>query len=268
MLSRHYAKLRTLAAIIPDFTSMTLYDRYINGETELVYKDIYKLGEDSFLVTNFADIEKVLTETFERVAHNLDIIYKELININYCFKTDIKFNFERPLIKPLSDTDKLLAKLDKSLRPFGFVPISLKMFYKIVGACNFGWDYETNDDCIWQCADPIQITSLDDLVSEVTGEDILDDLKECYEIEGFVGLPLSADYLHKDNISGGQPYSLQLTSTPSIDGQFLYEEHNTTFINYLRICFDNCGFSKIMNPEYKNDYQTFFDKVRPQLKQI
>ncbi len=247
---------------------MTLYDRYINGETETVYNDIYKLGKDAFLETNFADTEKVLTETFERVSFNLGIIYKELKNTNYCFKTDFEFNFERPLIKPLVDTDNLLAKLDKSLRPFGFVPISLKMFYKIVGACNFGWDYETNEDFIWQCADPIQIASLDDLVSEFTDQNTLDDLKECYEDDGFVALSLSADYLHKDNISGGQPYSLQITSAPSIDGQFLYEEHNTTFINYLRICFDNCGFSRITNPKYKNDYQTFFDKVRPQLKRI
>jgi hypothetical protein len=247
---------------------MTLYDRYLSGETKTVYEEIYKLGEDAFLETNFADIEKVLTETFERVAFNLDIIYKELTNINYLFKTDFEFNFERPLIKPLTDTDKLLTRLDKSLRPFGFVPLSLKMFYKIVGACNFGWDYETNEDFIWQCADPIQITSLDDLFSEVADDDNLDDLKDNYEDDGFVSLQLSADYLHKDNISGGQPYSLQLTSTPSIDGQFLNEEHNTSFINYLRICFDNCGFSRIANQEHNNEYQAFFDKVKPQLKQI
>ena len=152
---------------------MKLYDRYKIGETETVYEDIYKLGGDAFLESNFADIEKVLTETFERVAYNLDIIYKELTNINYLFKTNFEFNFERPLIKPLADTDKLLSRLDKSVRPFGFVPLSLKMFYKIVGACNFGWDYETNEDFIWQCADPIQITSLDDLVSEFTDQHTL-----------------------------------------------------------------------------------------------
>lgn len=241
---------------------------YLSGETETVYNDIYKLGKDAFDLNNIADIEKVLTETFERVAYNLDIIYKELTDINYLFKTAFEYNFERPLIKPLADTDKLLARLDKSVRPFGFVPISLKMFYKIVGACNFSWDYETNEDFIWQCADPIQITSLDDLVSEVTDEDNLNDLKEYYKDNGFTSLQLSADYLHKDNISGGEPYSLQLTSIPSIDGQFLYEQHHTTFINYLRICFDNCGFSRITNPEYDNDYQAFFDKVRPQLKRI
>ena len=247
---------------------MTFYDRYINGETETVYADIDKLGQDAFLSDNFADIEKVLTETFERVAFNLDIIYQELLTINYLFKSEFDFNFEKPLIKPLPDTDKLLMKLDKSLKPFGFVPLSLKIFYKVVGACNFAWDYDNNEDFIWTCADPIQITSLDDLVLEVTDKDNLLDLKDYFEEDGFVALELSADYLHKDNISGGQPYSLKLTDKPSIDGQLLYEENDTTFINYLRICFDNCGFSRITNPDNNNDFQAFFDRVKPKLREI
>jgi hypothetical protein len=247
---------------------MTFYDRYINGETETVYTDIDKLGQDAFLPDNFADIEKVLTVTFERVAYNLEIIYQELLKINYQFKTEFKFNFEKPLIKPLNNTDKLLTKLDKSLNAFGFVPLSLKIFYKVVGACNFAWNYEINEDFIWNCSDPIQITSLDDLVSEVTDKDYLLDLKDYFEEDGFVSLELSADYLHKDNISGGQAYSLKLTEKPSIDGQLLYEEHDTTFINYLRICFDSCGFSRITNANHNNDFQAFFDNVKPRLKKI
>ncbi len=247
---------------------MTFYDRYLTGESEKVYDDIYKLEQDAFLPENIADIEKVMTETFERVSYNLDIIYKELSDIHYLFKSDFKHNFERPIVKPLADTEKLLASLDKSVRPFGFIPISLKMFYRIVGACNFGWDYETTEDFLWQCADPIQITRLDNLVSEISSSGNLEDLKDSFEEDGFVSLPLSADYLHKDNISGGQSYSIQLTDKPSIDGQFLYEEHNTTFISYLRICFENCGFSRITNPEYNNDYKKFFTNVRPQLKKI
>ena len=247
---------------------MTLYDRYINGQTEHVYKDILAFGQDAFLPSNFPDIEKVLTETFQRVSFNLDIIYSELKNLNYSFLTEFEYNFQRALIKPLADTEKLLTKLDSAVTLFGFVPLSLKMFYKIVGACNFCWNYKNNEDSIWQCADPIQITSIDDVVAEMTNRDFLSDLQESYEEDGFVALQLSADYLHKDNISGGMPYSLKLTAKPSIDGQFLYEEHDTTFVNYLRICFDNCGFSRITNPEYDNDYQAFFNKVKPQLKPI
>lgn len=247
---------------------MTLYDRYINGQTEQVYQDISALGQDAFLPANLPDIENVLSETFQRVSYNLDIIYSELKNMKYLFKTEFEYNFQRPLISPLADTEKLLTKLDTAVRPFGFVPLSLKMFYRIVGACNFGWDYDTNEEYIWQFADPIQITSLDDVVAEVTDKDYLSDLTGYYEEDGFVSLQLSADYLHKDNTSGGPAYSLKLTEKPSVDGQFLNEEHDTTFINYLRICFDNCGFSRIANPHYDNDYQAFFDKVKPQLKPI
>jgi len=247
---------------------MTFYDRYINGETEKVYQDIYSLGQDAFLPDNLPDIEKVLTETFRRVTYNLDIIYSELRNINYLFKTEFEYNFQRPLIKPLADTEKLLRKLENAVGPFGFVPLSLKMFYRIVGACNFGWDYDTNEEYIWQFADPIQVLSLDDVVNEVTDEDYLNDLNGSYEGDGFVSLQLSADYLHKDNTSGGPAYSLKLTESPSVDAEFLNEEHGTTFINYLRICFDNCGFSRIAYPENGNDFQTFFAKVKPQLKPI
>ena len=247
---------------------MTLYDKYINGQTEQVYQDIYALGQDAFLPSNFNDIEKVLTETFERVAYNLDIIYAELKNIKYLFKTDFEYNFQRPLVKPLPYTEILLQKLEDAVRPFGFVPLSLKMFYRIVGACNFGWNYDVSEDNIWQYADPIQIGILDDIVAEVIDESYLTELTECFEKDGFVSLQLAADYFHKDNTSGGPAYSLKLTEIPSIDAEFLNEEHDTTFINYLRICFDNSGFSRIANPENGNDFQAFFDKVSPLLKRI
>jgi len=139
---------------------MTFYERYINGETEEVYKDIYALGQNAFSSNNLHDVEKVLTETFQRVAYNLEVIYSELKNINYLFKTNFEYNFQRPLIKPLINTDELLMKLENGINSFGFVPLSLKMFYKIVGACNFGWDYATNEDYIWPGADPIQIRPL------------------------------------------------------------------------------------------------------------
>ncbi len=188
---------------------MTLYARYINGQTEQVYKDIYTLGQDAFLPTNLPDIEKVLTETFERVVYNFDIIYSELKHINYLFRSEPKYNFERPLHKPLSNTNILLEKLDNAVRPFGFVPLSLKFFYKIVGGVNFVWDYKTNVDFMWEMADPIQITSLDAVVQEVTDEWWQEYILPYIDDENFGNafLNLAADYLHKDNISGGQAYT-------------------------------------------------------------
>jgi hypothetical protein len=48
----------------------------------------------------------------------------------------------------------------------------------------------------------------------------------------------------------------------------LFDDVETTFINYLRLSFDNCGFMKIAYPEHNNDYTTFFNVVKLQLKKI
>src|SRR5450432_80736 len=98
---------------------MTLYERYIIGQTNQVYQDIYALGQDAFLPANLPDIEKVITETFQRVSYNLDIIYSELKNIDYLFPKEFEYNFLRPLIKPSPDTETLLRNLEKAVSPFG-----------------------------------------------------------------------------------------------------------------------------------------------------
>lgn len=247
---------------------MTLYRRYLNGETNTVYDAIAKLGPKAFDPAHYADIQQVLAETFDRVAYNLEVIYEELVNMNYLFRKEYRSSFERPLTKPFDDTEQLLEKLELAVKPFGYVPESLKMFYRKVGGCNFGWDYDTNEDYFWEYADPIQVAALDDLVDEVTDPDWQEDMRQYFEEDQIAFLELAADYYHKDNASGGPPYSMQITPRPSIDGLFLNEEHNTTFIDYLRITFDNCGFSRITHPACANDYQELLAKVKPRLLKI
>ena len=250
---------------------MSFHDRYINGEDgRSVYNEIYNLGQQAFDDDHFVDIQNVLTETFSRVNSNLDIILAELRQINYAFKTEFKYNFERPVLKPLSNTNDLLLKLENIVKDFGQIPYSLKLFYKIVGACNFGWDYNNRPEILWEGADPIQICSLDDIVSEVSSDDWREYTYELIEQDESHPpcLELAPDYLHKDNVSGGLPYAIQLTKESCIDSLFLNESHATTFIDYLRICMENCGFSRITEFSHDDDYQNFFEKVRPQLKMI
>ena len=240
---------------------MTLLEKYKNGEMKEVYAEIQKMGQDAFMPENFPEVEAVLIETFERVAYNLEVIYSELKNINYVF-------YDRPYHKPLPNTDKLLKKLDKAVKDFGFVPLSLKYFYKIVGGVDFAWNYNKEKIVPWELADPIQIRSLDELVSYVTDEDWKEGILDYIDDEedyGYAFLELSADDLHKDNISGGSPYSLKIEEMPTVDSDFVNEPHNTTFIDYLRICFDYCGFPG--NPD-NEDYRELAAKVRPKLKQI
>ena len=250
---------------------MNFYNRYIRGEDgRSIYDDIDDLGPEAFTDKHFDDVQKVMVETFNRVAFNLGVIYSELKNINYAFKTEFQTNSDKPLLAPLPNTDELLYKLDSETKDFGQIPYSLMLFYKIVGSCNFGWDYEKRPDLIWQYADPIQIISLDDLVAYVSDDDWKEYLNEILEDDDsqYPCIELAADYYHKDNVSGGAPYSIHLTEEQCIDSLFLNEPNETTFINYLRICMENCGFSKITEPENKNDYKAFFEKVKPQLKKI
>lgn len=160
---------------------MTLYERYVDGQFKQVYEDINALGQDAFLPERLIGIEKVLEETFQRVAYNLDVIYSELKNIQYPFKTEFEYNSQCPLVKPLPNMEALLMQLENIVQPFGFVPLSLKMFYRIVGACNLSWDYETNDVPIWKLADPLQIFSLDDVVAEMADENYVNDMQEYYD---------------------------------------------------------------------------------------
>jgi hypothetical protein len=249
---------------------MTFLERYIAGDTELVHEEIRNLGSKAFTVEFKSDVDKVLSETFRRVAYNLEIIYNELLKIGYQFKTEFAYNFEKPLHQPLENTESLLLEIDKAVSPFGYVPLSLKYFYKIVGAVNFAWDYETNEDLIWELADPIQIASIDSVAIEVTDKYWLEDIQQYVDDEDFgcAFINLSADYLHKDNISGGQQYAIEIPKTRSVDSKFMNEPNNTTFINYLRICFERSGFPGIKMAESMKGFKEFSDEVKSKMKKI
>ncbi|MBK7307649.1 MAG: hypothetical protein IPI88_11865 [Chitinophagaceae bacterium] len=135
------------------------------------------------------------------------------------------------------------------------IPLSLEYFYRIVGSCNFCWDWESNPDIPWEGADPIDIPPITTLLSDLIYDD--------YDRDDIL---LGGDYLQKDNVSGSC-YNIQLTPSVSVDSLFLHENWDIPFIEYLRITFDNCGFSMADQSDY-DDLDTFCDRVRPLLKEI
>lgn len=222
-----------------------------------MYNEIYALSDRAFDPENFEMIGPVIRETFVRLAYNLQLIKQELDKINYQFIPAPRHDFEKPLTPPHPDVESLLKKLKTMVAPGGHIPLSLEYFYRIVGSCNFCWDYKTDPDIRWESADPIDIPPIQDLL-EMAGE--------VAEDEDFLeeGILISGDYLQKDNISGST-YNLVLTPTPSID--CLITGWDIPFIEYLRLTSSNCGFT--MAPE--TDYQSLNDfckKLRPQLLDI
>ncbi|MFT3678877.1 MAG: hypothetical protein QM791_01315 [Ferruginibacter sp.] len=238
---------------------MGLFERYLNGETESVYEDIYKLESEAFNSGVFPEVESVLIETFRRVRFNLEIIYKELLLEDYLFTSPVEFDWQKPLTDPDPGTEELLLEIKDKLGKNGDIPISLQYFYRQIGSCNFCWDYKMNDDIPWECADPVDIPPLRNLI------EIIDEYGTDYEF-GEEGILIAGDYYTKDNISGSA-YSIQITNGKKVDSLLIHKEWNIPFINYLRITFQNCGFSRADRLEYES-LNSFCERIRPKLKQI
>lgn len=231
---------------------MTLLERYLKGDTEKVYTEIYSLGQDAFKPDYFSQIDLILTETFKRVAFNLAIIYNELKASNYQFVSNIKYDWQRPLLPPDPNTDQLISVLKSKTKNGGHIPLSLEYFYRIVGSCNFCWDWETKPDIPWEGVDPIDIPPLKDILKMVDDD---------YDNEDIL---ITGDYLQKDNVSGSS-YNIELTSIASVDSLFL--GWDIPFIEYLRLTLENCGFSRADECNY-DSLNSFCNSVRPQLKKI
>ncbi|WP_254086608.1 hypothetical protein [Dawidia cretensis] len=105
-------------------------------------------------------------------------------------------------------------------------------------------------------------------MTHVTTDDWKEEMAELREYGEVPSLELSADYYHKDNVSGGPAYVLTLSQLPSVDGRFLNEEHETTLINYLRIVFMNGGFGRIEDAQRTESFQQFYDRVKPKLTMV
>ena len=234
---------------------MTLLDRYLKGETTEVYNEICTLGQEALSPINFIQTDLILKETFKRVKFNLDIIYRELNNISYQFVSNIHHDWQKPLLPPDPNVDLLLSEVKSKIKNGGQIPLSLEYFYKIVGSCNFCWDWESNSAIPWEGADPIDIPPITTLLSDLIYDD--------YDRDDIL---LSGDYLQKDNVSGSC-YNIQLTPLLSVDSLFLHENWDIPFIEYLRITFDNCGFSMADQSDY-DDLDAFCNRVRPLLKKI
>ena len=243
---------------------MSFYQRYLNGEHSQVYNDIAKLRQKAFLPEALEEIDRLLTETFRRVWHNAHTVAYTLPQFGY------RFNRWRSSVvtPPLPDSDGYTRRLAQTVQPFGFVPLSLQYFYRIVGEINFIWDYDGYPEIPWEYADPLCVFGIDSVLAEVENEDggWLECAREmrAENPKCPIGLVFSPDDYHKDNVSGGNPYEIALSPKPGVDGKVLYAPQNIPFTDYLRHIFANGGFgSRVDVPEFQDYLQTVLPKLLP-----
>lgn len=212
-------------------------ERYLNGEHEAVWQELLTLGALDHESAVFLDVYAVAQETMSRAKHNVLTIISRLEDIAYQFALP-----EQVHTSPASDAGENLQKLVSHAGP---LPLSLQAWYEIVGGvCLMG-----NHEKLAFFSSPIasyppQIYS-DPLVvfpiQAAIGSIDLDqgDIQE--NSSGEFLIPIAPDAYHKANISGGAPYEIRLPCS-DVDTILLNEWQDTTFVNYLRICFQWGGF--------------------------
>ncbi len=220
-----------------------LLERYRQGDCERVWEELYALGPAVRRGDLYPDAEAVAMETMRRVCHNIELLIPRLEELGYEFgyawmeeenpTADATWIAEQParFTPPPSAISEQIQRFEEQA---GLMPLSLRAFYREVGGVNFvgrhpAWEqlFEAHR------THGIVPSNLDPLV--VWGFELIDQYYESLDEESPFQLPIAADYELKYDISGAGPYWIEMPDAAA-DVLLLGEWHQTTFVNYLRIC--------------------------------
>jgi|SRR3954452_22098297 hypothetical protein len=206
---------------------MDYLQRYQNGEYELVWDELQALGSAVRQPPHDSQAREVAVETMRRVRHNCELIVSRLRKLGYVFGTypdgSKGYYTQGPLVPPSAATRAGIAELEERV---GTLPLSLAAFWQEVGSIDLVGMHPA-----WPAGlDPLVVYEPDGAMSE------LDDWEANAEGGGPAQLraPLAPDELHKDNVSGGECYSVALPDA-NADFVLLHERHNMRFVPYLRM---------------------------------
>jgi len=123
----------------------------------------------------------------------------------------------------------------------GPIPLSIRACYETIGTVNFLGHHpalERRDADQWDALpDALVIFPIDSLIDDC--RERLEDPEWDHDLP--LDLPIAPDILHKADISGGGPYGVYVPDGAA-DAPLREEWHETSFVNYLRICFRWGGF--------------------------
>lgn len=214
-------------------------DRYQRGQRAAVWTEMISLGtwtrNDA---ESRADAQQVAALTMQRARYNVEVLIGELSTAGYQFDPPPGQQVFQP------PHPHIAAELDELETEVGVLPLALRAWYEQVGQVNLVGAHPAwpNDE-------------LDPLVVDAPIEFIRSEFHEWQEVRGTAWsqdraftIDIAPDRLHKADISGGPPYGVTIPND-GIDGLVLFEEHQTTFSNYLRIAFRWAGMPGLSRPD-------------------
>jgi hypothetical protein len=225
------------------------YDRYLQGAYQEVYDELLAMQEQVFDEPIYAEALAVAREMMRRVRHNVELLIPRLEEMDYDFGAGFfdeedspelveQIMEDAPIFRPPDEnTPEQVARLERLV---GSLPLALKCWYEEVGSVNLiglfsdvgGQEVQYRDGPVW---DPLCVYSIELALKMVTSH-----LDARVWHPGST-LSLSPDRYFKYGYGGSGAYSIQLPCR-AFDAPLLLEEHQTTFVNYLRICLRWGGF--------------------------
>ena len=226
---------------------MNYLERYRNGEYVQVWDELRALGPAVRKEPHYSQARDVAAETMRRVRRNCELLVDRLNSMGYVFGTypdgSTGYYTEGPLVALDKEKRSAMVQLEREAGP---LPISLVAFWQEVGLVDFvGMKPEWPDGL-----DPLVVIGPDGAQAmlyeedrdEYEDDDDENDDSDEYEEDdedddsaaGEWFAALAPDDLHKDNVSGGDPYGVALPNA-SADFVFLNESHDLPFVSYLRL---------------------------------
>ncbi|MCM3874414.1 MAG: hypothetical protein ND895_27300 [Pyrinomonadaceae bacterium] len=183
-------------------------------------------------------------EMMRRTRGNLEVLHKRLLALGYRFS-----NPESALLEPDAEVEASIAFLEENI---GKVPLALSSFYRVVGCVDFTGGHPEWEGC--EYPDPIVVDPVAYSVSEA--QEFLElESPNDYTISnsGIFRIPIAPDYYHKEDVSGGLWYGIEVPNENE-DPELLEEWHHTTFVGYLRLCFEWGGFPGLGRDETRHSW--------------
>jgi hypothetical protein len=257
---------------------LTYLERYLAGEREAVWAELTARGSAIGDEPLAADAQAVARETMRRARANVELVAQRLTALGYRFVSDVLGKAPTPYVPPSAESLAVLRDLQAQ---HGALPLSIQMWYEVVGAVDFmgvypclsvyegmgaqGYvDFTMGGERIrlrsdspfyvfsarpfLESGDPNAGTCSDPLVVWPCHEALVDEAEpeEPDESGGeariVYSLGFAPDALHKANVSGGDGPHIDF-GAPCMDASLRGDDwEGVPFISYLRTAFAWGGF--------------------------
>jgi hypothetical protein len=226
--------------------------RYLAGDSLGVWADLVALGPAIRSPEYAEDAQAVARTTMQRVRYNVEVIHARLLQLGYRFQ-----EAAAAVVPPPAATAALLDEIESIVGP---LPLSLRMFYEVVGSVDLRQSIDQisrksglaragePELSILGDYDPLGVAPIQDLHKEAcqwqtVAERAAPRLYFCW----------AEDEYHKAHYSGGENYHVWLPD-PAADFRVAgYYEIDQYFVAYLRASCASGGFCGTVEPWFDGD---------------